>query len=230
MIRTAARLALLFALIAPFTTATAAESHTYDRVSLSAQASGTVPNDVLIATLHAEKQAKDSAQAAAEVNRDILWALKAAKKTAGIRAQTLGYSTAPVYKDETLMAWRVRQGLRLESHDPAKLSALLGNLQQRVALDGLGYQVSPASRTAAENHLIDEALKAFNTRAGLITKAMGHTSYRIVQIDVRTGSIPRPMVMRSMAAEKNLPAPALEAGDTPINVTIQGTIQLEPPH
>lgn len=143
--------------------------------------------------------------------------------------QTAGYQTSPIYQKERIGGWRVKQSIRLESTDAAKLGGLLGELQQQLHLESIDYETSPQRRKEAENGLIKEALGAFRQRAELLTRELGRSRYRIVALRVDTGGVPvRPMApgIRAMAAEAAAPVP-IEAGTQRIEVNVSGTIELQ---
>ena len=204
----------------------------YDRINLSVSAEQEVGNDVLIAVLYAERSGGEQALLADEVNRAVRDALDNVAEVPAVSARTLGYNTWPQYSNQVLRGWRVRQTVRLESRDSAALSDLLGTLQQTLALESLGYQVSTQAREQAESGLIARALAAFRARADLVAGEMGRSGYRVVHIDVNTsGGVPRPMLMRggavAMKAADAAP-PALAAGEQTLTVGVSGSIELLP--
>jgi predicted secreted protein len=123
--------------------------------------------------------------------------------------------------------------LRLESRDADRLSELLGELQERVAIESVNYQVSRDARQAADDELIREALQSFNSRAELVTEELGRSGYRIVRININTGGggvTPIPYrTMAAMRADAEVAQPALEAGTQTISVNVSGTIELNAP-
>jgi predicted secreted protein len=203
----------------------------YDQINLSASASSEVDNDILTATLYYQKEGSDTAALSDEVNKNIAAAVKQAKQATGVKVQTLAYRSDPVYRQEKLWGWRVRQSIRLESNDVASLGALIGRLQANLALESIGYAISPEKQKAAEEKLIVEALDAFQKRAELVTRQLGRSKYRLVQVNVNTSDAPvRPVMMRAsgmMAMEAASAPPALEAGTRSVQVTVNGTIELQ---
>jgi predicted secreted protein len=223
-------LSVLFA--ARFFVATAAaheaEEPLYDRVSLSASAQMEVPNDRLRADLSAQFEGEDAARLAAEVNRAVDWALGQAREEKAVEVKTLDYRTHPLYRQQTLSGWRVRQGIRLTSTDATALSHLVGRLQKRLAVDAVAYELSPEARSEAENQLIQQAIAAFQDRARRISGGFGREQYRLVQVDIQSGGqVPQPMFRASVAMEADMAtAPRIEAGSQTVQVTVSGTIEL----
>ncbi|MDJ0957249.1 MAG: SIMPL domain-containing protein [Arenicellales bacterium] len=204
----------------------------YDRVSLSVSAEKPVANDRIVAELYTEREGDEISQITSEVNQNITWALDLARGVDNVIAQTTGYVSQPVYKEQTIIGWRVRQSIKLESQDAAGLSQLIGDLQKRLAIGSLIYNLSPDVRTQAEDDLIAQALASFQKRAQLITGKLGRSSFRFVQIDVVTaGPSPRPQRLTRMAApmeaaEGTVP-PAIEGGVQIVRVRVNGTIELK---
>jgi predicted secreted protein len=217
-----------------------ADEKTYNRINLSAEASTDVENDTLVAVLYIEEQARTAAEAAETVNAAIGWGVSKAKSVDNVKVRTLDYSTSPVYtqrpvksgnRDFTprIAAWRVSQSMRVESTDADALSELITELQERLGIRSIGYQVSKPLREATEAVLIDEAILAFQLRAQQIAKAFGHDNYKLVQVSINTSGARPPMpYARGMAMEMAAKAPvAIEAGSSSLQVTINGSIELE---
>ena len=203
----------------------------YDRINFQVSATTEIENDTLVAIMYHERGGQKPADMADDVNKTISWAVDLAKKNSAIKVQTLNYQQEPLYKNQTVAGWKVRQSIRLESTDSAALSTLIGVLQQRLSVASLHYTVSLSVRTAAENELIVEALDQFNQRGKLISEQLGRPDYRLVNIDINTsGASPIPMRMRTvsaMAQDSSVAPPTLEAGVQAITVQVSGSIELE---
>ena len=201
----------------------------YDRVHLSYTASDDVSNDVVVAVMFYQRDGENASALADEVNQVMRQAVESALKTPAVRAQTLQYQAMPVYRNNKLAGWRVRQALRLESSDTDALSALMGELQDKLSVQSVDYLLSAQARQAAEERLIAEALAGFGKRAALVAGELGRPGYRIVRLDVDTQHVgPQPLgLARSavMAAEQAAP-PTLEAGVQTVRVDVRGTVEL----
>lgn len=201
---------------------------TYDRVNLAVSASEEVDNDTLSATLFVQHEGNDPAELTSRVNGTVRQAVETAKQQPGVQVQTLDYQTSPVYRNNTLSGWRVRQSIRLRGSDPAAISQLLGRLQQSLSLGGLSYGISAQQRARVEERLIRQAIERFRARAELISGEMGHRRYQLVQMNIDTNdAIPRAYPMQGMALRAES-APTLEPGSQRIEVQISGTIELRP--
>lgn len=223
------RLLTLVLLILPFQLmAHETETH-YDRIHLSASAQQQIENDTIIATLYAEEEGSNVAQLANTVNKKINWAVDAVKKHSDIKLQTSAYSTHPVYHKSKINRWRVRQTVRLESQNMTKVSELLGQLQSKLALQGMHFAVSPELKNRTDDALITDALTAFEKRAEIVVKQLARSAYKIVSINIATSGGVRPhrQFARTAMLAEAMDAPAVEAGEQTLQVTVSGHIELE---
>jgi len=205
---------------------------TYDRIDLRESATIDVDNDLLVAELFAQAEGRDAAAPANEVNQLIGWAVHQAKRHDAITVQTLGYHSNPVYKNSTIRGWRVSQSIRLESRDSGVLSNLIGDLQAKLKVRSIGYQVSDQQRRKHVDDLTDAALQRFTERANRIARTLGHSGFRIVRLSINDDQ-PRPMpvargMMMEAAADRAVSAPHLEAGTRKLSVSVSGEIELDP--
>lgn len=217
----------------------AAQAHeheplTYDRIDLAASAEQEVANDLLVAVLYVEHEGQRQADVSARVNTAMAWALEQAKPVTGIKTQTLQYNTYPVYANNatTISGWRARQSLRIEGRDAKLIGELISGLQEKLAVESVGYAVSRESRRAAEEALTAGALEQFDQRAKQIAGALGRPGYRIVRLNVSsTGNPGMPVAYRAQmmeAASMKAAAPAqVDAGEQTLGVSVSGTIELE---
>lgn len=204
----------------------------YNQVNLDADAIKTIQNDLGFASLYVELSDADPARLAERVNSTLSGALKQAKAVNGVRVETGGQQSYPIYNNKNrLDGWRARAELRLESRDFAALSTLVGRLQATMQLDSLNFSVSPQAKRTASDELIAEALAAFKGRSELVAKSLGAKSYKVVSINISQGGGRPVPVFKAMRAEVAA-APAmmdapLEAGQSQMQVTVSGTIQVE---
>lgn len=197
-------------------------------VELSAEASRPAINDLVRATVSAEAAGATPGELSKQVNSLIAEALRVARAYPAVKIQSGGTASYPSYsKTGKIESWRMRSELSLESGDPAALSELLGKLQLSLVVSNLVLQPSPETRKTVEEQAVIDALAAFKSRAKVISDALGKT-YRIKQLSVNTnGRVVQPMfrAMKSMSAEA-APMP-IEAGESLVNATISGQIELE---
>lgn len=203
----------------------------YDQIDLTASAEREVQNDLSVAILYTEQEGQRQSEVANRVNETMAWALGQAKPVAGVKTQSAQYNTYPIYANNgtTVTGWRARQSIRLEARDAKLLGELIGTLQEKLAVESIGFAVSKEARDATESALTDQALNQFQMRAQQIAAALGRPGYRIVRINLGTGGdMPSPVAYRGvmMMADKAAPA-QIEAGVQTMNVSVSGTIQLE---
>ena len=202
----------------------------YDRVSLSESASAEVQNDLMVATLFAQREGDDTLRLADAVNRAITQAVAQARQVPGVQVTTLDYRTQPIYHKGRITAWRVTQTIRLRSADSKRLGKLLGALQGRLQLQSVGYQISEKQHRRHIDEVIRKALARFRQRADLVAQSLGKRHWRLVRLSVNDGG-PRPVpVMRAKMMMADAPmeaAPvALAPGTTRIRVSVSGEIEL----
>lgn len=198
-------------------------------VDLAVEASRPAPNDLMRATVAAEASGPTPAALSRQVNSMIDEALKTAKTYSGVKTQSSGTSTYPVYaKGGKIESWHMRSELSLESADTAALTDLLGRLQTSLGVTSLIALPSPETRKKAENEAMLGAIAAFRARAKAVADTFGQP-YRIKQISINTsGRIPQPgfrAMAKSMVSEA-APMP-MEAGESRVSATISGQIELE---
>jgi predicted secreted protein len=201
----------------------------YNLVRLQSQESEPVSNDTMHVTLVASGETRDAAELASRINADMAWALDLAKRHDDVKVSTGNYRTWQVRQDNKMKGWQARQELVLESRDTATLSQLTGLLQEKLQVDSMRFSVSAETRTAVENRLIELALQAFKVRAGIIGNNLQANGYRIVDLNIGTFAQQPPVVYRAQGAvaamESSMPV-ATEGGESDIQVTVSGTIEL----
>jgi predicted secreted protein len=197
----------------------------FDVVSFEAQASRDVPNDQLVAVLAVELHGPDPAALARTVNARMAEALKVAAGVPAVRARSGNYQTFPRYdRNQRIESWQVSQELRLEGADFEAATRLIGRLQENLVVRSMAVRLSPEARRAAEDALIAEAIAAFHARAERVRAAMKAAGYRVRALSLGTsggGLPPRPFEARAMAQQV-----AVEPGESQVNVTASGSIQL----
>ena len=204
----------------------------FDRINFQVSAVEEVENDTLVVVMYSEHSGQKPSTIADEVNRDISWAVDLAKKSNTIKVQTLHYRQDPLYNNQSISGWKIRQSIRLESAEAESLSALIGDMQGRLSVASLRYTVSPMRRDKVERKLIAEALNRFESRGEQIQVELGRTGYRIVNRDVITsGQSSAPIRMRAAAMMEDaaVAAPSIEPGVQTVSVQVSGTIELKIP-
>jgi predicted secreted protein len=217
---------ILFTIASPLY---AAEELNYNIINLQADAARQVDNDVMVVIMSALFEANSAAEAAKNVNKMMIWAAAIAGKSDSIKSQTMNYQTRPLYKNKAVVGWTVNQQIRFESKEFESLSTLVGTLQEKLRVQSMQFEVSPDRKEKTVTELITASLEAFGEKARLVTKTLGAGDYRVVNISVREDS-PAAPYRRGFQAEamsvQQSSAPHVEAGDSRINVRVDGTVQL----
>ena len=196
------------------------------RVSFRVSRAQEVGNDRVEAILAASAESPGAAEAAQEVNRAMQWALERVREEQGISVRTTGYRTYPVHEDGRIRRWRAQQEVLLSSGDVAAVTALVGELQTRLALQSFSFRVSDAKRRQVEEALIDEALAAFRSRADQVRQSLEADAWALDQLSIDPGTR-RPPIRGQAMLKQFQDAPAVEAGTSRIEVGVQATIVLE---
>jgi len=124
--------------------------------------------------------------------------------------------------------WRLVQSERLITMNLSAVPGLIDRIEKAGAhLDRLGFRVSAAASEAAMNNLRDKALKKFKARASDMAMTMDAPTYRILKLNTDAGRPVSPMMPRGvMALSSTEQAPALNAGQSRLSVTVSGEILL----
>lgn len=201
-------------------------------LSLSAQASADVPQDVVDITLFYEQQARDPATLTDALNKRAEAVLRQAKGVTNVSARTGEFSIFPMTdRDGRISAWRGRTEVILHSHDFAAASRLAGQMSDTMQVANVSFSLSPEAQREAANKLTGEAIASFRSQAESSARAFGYGGYTIREVEVgRNGTPPpRPMfAMRAMAAPGNAaPAPLpMEGGTSTVTVNVSGSVQM----
>ena len=202
-------------------------------LSLNAQASAEVPQDVVDITLFYEQEASDPSALTSTLNQRADAALRQAKGVSGVTARTGSFTIAPsTDRDGRISAWRGRTEVVLESHDFASASKLAGQMASNMQVGNVQFSLSPEAQRAAGQKLTGEAIASFRQQASAAAQAFGYSSYSIREVNIgQNGVAPRPMMMMSarvMGADAKAAAPLpLEAGTSTVSVNVSGSVQMK---
>jgi predicted secreted protein len=238
--KTARAIALALALSTPFAFASAAaraqgviQPEPAGVLSLNAQASAEIPQDVVDITLFYEQEANDPSALTSTLNQRADAALRQAKGVSGVTARTGSFSIYPsTDRDGRISAWRGRTEVVLESHDFAAASKLAGEMASNMQVGNVQFSLSPEAQRAAEQKLTGEAIASFRKQASAAAQAFGYGGYSIREVNVgQNGVMPRPVMMmsaRAMGADAKASAPLpLEAGTSTVTVNVSGSVQMK---
>lgn len=199
-------------------------------LSLSAQASAEVPQDIVHITLFHEQQSDSPSALTATLKQKTGQALRLAKRQSAVSVQTGAFTVYPfTNRDGRLNGWRGRAELLLESRDFAAAAKLAGELTQIMQIGGVRFSLSAQTKRQAQEKLALEAIAAFRRQAKSAAQAFGYGGYTICKVSVsHSGAGFEPQsILRTYAVS---PTPQnevpLEAGKTALTVTVSGSVQM----
>jgi predicted secreted protein len=201
-------------------------------LSLAAQASADVPQDVVDITLFYEQEAQDPASLTTVLNQRADAALRQAKGVDNVTAHSGSFTVYPsTDRDGRISAWRGRTEVVLESKDFAAASKLAGKMSDSMQVGSVTFSLSPEAQRAAEQKLSTQAIASFKQQAQSSAQAFGYSGYAIREVNIgHNGSSPRPVLMmaaRNMSADAKMSAPmALEGGTSTVTVNVSGSVQM----
>lgn len=199
-------------------------------LSLSAQASTDVQQDVVQITLFYEQDAHDAASLTDALNQHADTALKQAHAVSDVTAHTGAFTVYPTTDNNgRISGWRGRTEVVLESRDFAAATKLAGQINSTMQIAGVAFSLSPEAQRKAADKLTADAIKKFRDEADSSAHAFGYNGYTIRQVNVGSNDVtppPRPMfAMRAMAAAAPAPLP-VEGGKATVTVTVSGSVQM----
>jgi len=235
--------ALLLACLACVTSASAqsappapAPSTPHNVLTLSAEASAEVAQDLLSITLGTTKEGADAAAVQSQLRQALDTALAEARKAARpklLEVRTGAFSLVPRYSNKpnggnTITGWQGRAELVIEGSDMAAISQLAGRLTT-LTVDRLAFGLSREAREQVEAEVASQAIGRFKARAQAYAKQFGFGGYSLREVSVGGGEVggPAPQYrMRALAAPMTTEAQPVEAGKAQVSVTVSGSIEL----
>ncbi len=201
-------------------------------VALTATASVDVTRDTLSISLVATRDGNDASAVQSSLKQALDTALAEARNVARpgqIEARTGNFSLNPRYSTKnTLAGWQGSAELVLEGRDLPGLSQLAGRIQS-MNIARVSQSLSREQREKAEASATTQAIGRYRAQAAEVTKQFGYASYTVREVNVSTnesGPGPVPMfAVRAMAVQSDAPLP-VEAGQTSVSVTVNGTVQM----
>jgi predicted secreted protein len=192
-------------------------------IALTAAASVDVPRDMLSITLVASRDAADASAVQSYLKQALDTALAEARTVARAGQIDARYSTK-----NALSGWQGSAELVLEGRDLPGLSQLAGRIQS-MNIARVSQSLSREQREKAEASAMTQAIGRYRAQAAEVTKQFGYASYTVRELNVSTheaGPGPVPMfAVRAMAVQADAPLP-VEAGQTSVSVTVNGTVQM----
>ncbi len=209
----------------------AAQTQSAGILSLSAQASGEVPQDIVQITLFYEQQMKDPGSLTTELNNRASEVLAQAKNNATVTAHTGAFSIEPTTdRDNKITTWRGRTEIVLKSRDFAAASKLAGQLSKTMQIGNVQFSLSPEAQRAAEQRLTSTAIDSFRANAQAAAKTFGYSGYSIREVNLNNSrnAPPYPRFRTMAIADAASGAPlAIEGSQATVIVNVSGSVQMK---
>jgi predicted secreted protein len=203
-------------------------------VSLQAQGSLEVQQDLLTITMNSTKEGTDAANVQTQLKAALDAALTEAKKVAQpgqLDVRTGNFSLYPRYaRDGKINGWQGSTELILEGRDFARISALAGKINT-LTLGNVSFGLSRDARARVEAEVTAQAIDRFKVKAMEVSKGFGFAGYTVREVNVQAndqGFVGRPrmemMAAKSMASDAAVP---VEAGRSTVVVMVAGSVQMK---
>lgn len=202
-------------------------------VQLSASAALDVPQDWLQLTLSTSRDGADAQVVQAQLKTALDAALKEARAAAepgALQVRTGNFSLVPRRdRDGRLNGWQGTAELLLEGRDLARISSTAGRIQTLTVVRS-AFSLSREQQARVESQVQAQAIERFKARAGEVARAFGYASYGLREVTVSSSEInpPRPRMMALAAGGASAEALPVEAGQGTVQVTVSGSVQLQP--
>jgi len=208
-----------------------------NQVSLNAEASREIEHDLMRVTLYSQVEGEHPAELAKITTARLNSAIGKAREVTAVKLQSGQRSSSPVYSrnGEQILKWRESAELHLESQDMTALATLTGELlSDELTMGRRSFSVSREKRQANEDSLTQEAIAAFRARAQLVTEALGHKHWRLVQMNLDgSSSGARPLMARAQSMNREavsmdagFAGQSIEAGRSTLAIRVDGVIEL----
>lgn len=229
---TAAVLLLSLVLVRPL--AANAEDLRYRILHFAETASREVPNDWVRVRLVLESRHADAARAAAETTRKFNAVQARVRGLQGVAAELESRSAYPESAAiGQRRVWIDRAVVGVSSDDFRAVAGLLADSSGEAYIGGVAFSLKAETRRRTVEALSLEALDGFRHRAQVLSRAMGGSAYRVVEVRLRedfdgggayTGGMPA--MMRAAAADTVQAETAFDSpGLTRVRQTAEGTVQ-----
>ena len=203
-------------------------------VSLQAQGSLEVQQDMLTISMNTTRDGADAATVQTQLKTALDAALAEAKKVAQpgqLDVRTGNFSLYPRYgRDGKINGWQGSTELVLEGKDFARISTLAGKINT-LTLGNVGFGLSREARARVEAEVTAQAIERFKAKAQDVSKGFGFTGFTIREVSVNAndqGNAPRPRMMAMEAKMSSADAAVpVEAGRSTVVVTVAGSVQMK---
>lgn len=204
----------------------------HNLISFEVSVQDNIANDEALAVMTKAVSAKNAKELANKINPIINQALTLAKAYPSVEVSTGSQHAYPEYSKGKIIGVTGSASLTLKSQDTEALSNLMAELQNSLLLERLDFSVSDELRDSTTQALRDKATQKFKQEAQAMVSAWGAKGYHLINAQMNTGGQnlyqPKYYTYDAVAVVEQASAPrqTLEAGNSTISYTINGTIQL----
>ena len=204
-------------------------------VSLQAQGSLEVQQDLLTIQMSSTKDGADAATVQTQLKAALDAALTEAKKVAQpgqLDVRTGAFSLYPRYgRDGKINGWQGTTELFLEGRDFARISTVAGKINT-LTLGNVSFGLSREARARVEAEVTAQAIDRFKAKAQEISKGFGFGGYTVREVNVQANDQgfvqPRgrmvAMEAKMSSADASVP---VEAGRSTVVVIVSGAVQMK---
>ena len=145
-------------------------------------------------SLYSRKLGKSLNSLKNEVSANLNKVLDVAKQYPDIEVQADGILNRVNYNDKGKVEGWVAEGyINLKSKNFTSIEKVLENLGNDVAINNIGFSVSPETMKALEDEMTLAVIKQFQHKAEVVQKGLNAKSYQLVDVQLNT---PNQQVMR----------------------------------
>lgn len=201
-------------------------------VNFSATAEQEVAYDVMQVALYIQEENNSLKTLNQSINDKVNNALAVIKKQSAVEIAENSRDTQVRYSDKGKQnGWSGRATLVLQSKDFSALSQVLGELDEKFAIENINPQLSVEARAALEDQLIIQAMAKFKHKAELLQQSLNAKGYQIVDLSVHSArnetNYARPYVTRMAASPMSeTDSVSLENTKTRLKTEVNARIQL----
>jgi predicted secreted protein len=204
-------------------------------VSLQAQGSLEVQQDLLSISMNTTRDGADAAAVQTQLKTALDTALAEAKKVAQpgqLDVRTGNFSLYPRYgRDGKINGWQGSTELVLEGRDFTRISQLAGKINT-LTLGNVAFGLSREARARVEAEVTAQAIERFKQKAQEVSKGFGFSGFTVREVSVNAndqGFTPQRgrmemMQAKSMSADAAVP---VEAGRSMVVVNVSGAVQMK---
>ena len=198
------------------------------------EVSRTVQKDLMEVSLYSRKLGNSLNSLKNEVSANLNKVLDVAKQYPDIEVQADGILNRVNYNDKGKVDGWVAEGyINLKSKNFAFIEKVLENLGNNVAINNIGFSVSPETMKALEDEMTLAVIKQFQHKAEVVQKGLNAKSYQLVDVQLNTPNgvgnrddIRSMMAMAKSASYATEEMP-LEAGKETISATASGRVEFK---